>query len=285
MPLFKTDAIVIRSLPYGESDKIVTLFTQKFGKVKGIAKGARRSRKRFQNALGLFSHLRLIFFDREGMGLARIDSSDILHNFPKIREDLKKILYGNYYLELINEMAGERETNNGAFQLLLSFLSNLETTEPQEEQLRLFEIRMLSLFGYRPNMRGCDRCKKDWEILRDSPVAFFSLERGALVCEKCAGLRNNLIPISPGTARLVDRISQMELTKIHRLRFTSQALSESRELLPSFITYQLGKELKSLKAIRAIAHSSSLDPSPTQLTSRGGSAKPYSVQEVAERDE
>lgn len=256
MPLFTTNAIVIRSLNYGESDKIVTFFTKDFGKLKGIAKGARRSRKRFQNALGLFSHLRLIFFDKEGLGLVRAESCDILHSFPKIKEDLQKILYGNYYLELVNEMAGEREANREAFDLLLSFLSSLEEAGLQEEPLRIFEIRMLSLFGYRPNMRRCDLCKKDWEDLKEIPVVFFSLERGALVCEPCSKMRNNLIPLSLGTARLIEKISQTELSKVERLRFTLQALSESRELLPKFISYQLGKELKSLKALREISRDS-----------------------------
>jgi DNA repair protein RecO (recombination protein O) len=126
--------------------------------------------------------------------------------------------------------------------------------EAQEEQLRLFEIRMLSLFGYRPNMRRCNLCKKDWEDLKGIPTVFFSLEKGALVCDRCSKMWNNLIPLSLGTARLVERISQMELQKIHRLRFTAQALSESEELLPKFIRYQLGKELKSLKALRTLCH-------------------------------
>jgi DNA repair protein RecO (recombination protein O) len=252
MPLFTTDAIVTRSLNYGESDKIITFFTTDFGKLKGIAKGARRSRKRFQNALGLFSHLRLIFFDKEGMGLVRAESCDILHSFPKIKENLRKILYGYYYLELVNEMAGEREGNRGAFELLLSFLLNLEERDPREEQLRLFEIRMLSLFGYRPNMGKCDLCKKGWEDLREIPTVFFSLEKGALVCERCSTMKNNLIPLSLGTARLIEKISQSEIEKIYRLRFTLQALSESRDLLPKFICYQLGKELRSLKALKEI---------------------------------
>ncbi len=249
MPLFTTNAIVIRSLNYGESDKILTFLTEDFGKLKAIAKGARRSRKRFQNALGLFSHLRLIFFDKEGMGLARAEGCDILHAFPKIKEDLRKILYGNYYLELVNEMAGEREGNREAFELLLSFLWDLEEKAPQEEQLRLFEIRMLSLFGYRPNTGRCNLCKKDWEDLQEIPAVFFSLEKGALVCEKCSTMRNNLIPFSLGTARLIEKISQMELPKIQRLKFTFQSLSESREILPRFISYQLGKELKSLRTL------------------------------------
>jgi DNA repair protein RecO (recombination protein O) len=256
MPIYTTHAIVIRSHHYGESDKIITFFTKDFGKIKGIAKGARRSKKRFQNALDLFSHIRLMFFDREGMGLVRADDCDILHTFPKIKENLKKIFHGNYYLELVNEMAGEREANTEAFNLLLSFLLTLEATEAQEEQLRMFEIRMLSLFGYRPNMRRCSLCKRDWVDLKEMSPVFFSFEIGALVCKQCSNVLNNLIPLSLGTARLIEKISQMELEKIHRLKFTSLALLESQEILPKFITYQLGKELKSLKAIKSLSHGS-----------------------------
>jgi DNA repair protein RecO (recombination protein O) len=151
-------------------------------------------------------------------------------------------------------MAGEREANREAFELLFSFLSTLEEGDPQEEQLRLFEIRMLSLFGYQPNMGKCDLCKKGWEDLKEIPTVFFSIEKGAMVCERCSTMRNNLIPLSLGTARLIEKISQSELEKIYRLRFTLQALSESREILPKFICYQLGKELRSLKALTALCH-------------------------------
>ena len=253
MPLFTTHAIVTHSINYGESDKIVTFFTKDFGKLKGIAKGARRSKRRFQNALDLFSHLRLIFFNRESMGLVRVQGSDIVNSFPKIRENLQKIIYGTYFLEMVSEMAGEREIHPEAFDLLLSFLMTLEGMEPQEEQLRMFEIRILALFGYRPNLKRCPLCKRDWEGLRETPAVFFSVERGTLLCSGCSKPTDHLIPLSLGTARLIEGISEMELSRIHRFRFTPQALSESRELLPRFISYQLGKELKSLKALGTIA--------------------------------
>ena len=252
MPLFTTHAIVTRTLNYGESDKILTFFTRDFGKLKGIAKGARRSKKRFQNVLGLFSHLRLIFFDREGMGLVRAESGDLLNAFPNIREDLKKIYYGSYYLELAHEMTGEREEKPEAFDILLSFLVDLDAADTEEERLRMFEIRMLSLFGYRPHLIRCGLCRRGWEEMREAPSVFFSLEKGTLVCGRCSRNGERLIPLSVGTARLIDQVSQMELAKLHRLKFTPQALSESREILPRFITHQLGKELKSLKVLREI---------------------------------
>ncbi len=250
MPLHTTPAIVIRSLPYGESDKIVTFFTKGFGKLKAIAKGARRSKKRFQNALDLFTYVRLIFFEREAVGLARAESCDILNSFPNIRENLRKIIYGNYFLELINEMAGEREEHSEAFDLLLRFLSALNREEPREDHLRIFEIKMLSIFGYRPNMKDCAICKRGMEELKGAGKFFFSLEKGSLVCESCSKNWNNLIPLSMGTARLIDEITRMDLSKMDRLKFTSHALSESGLLLPKFISYQLGKELKSLKVLK-----------------------------------
>lgn len=252
MPPFRTQAIVIRSLSYGESDKIVTFCTRDFGKLKGIAKGARRSKRRFQNVLGLFSHLRLQFFDREGMNLVRVEGGDLLHSFPNIRENLKKIYYGNYYLELMNEMSGERESNPEAFDLLLSFLTGLDATGPEEERLRMFEIRMLALFGYRPYLTRCGLCKGGWEEMREAPVVFFSLDKGTLICAKCAKNGKGLVSLSLGTARLIDHVSQTELSKLDRLRFTPEALAESRAVLPGFIARQIGKELKSLKAIREI---------------------------------
>jgi len=252
MPLFTTEAIVIRSLNYGESDKILTFFTKDFGKLKGIAKGARRSKKRFQNVLGLFSYLRLIFFDREGMGLVRVDSGDLLDPFPNLREDLRKIYYGHYYLELVSEMASEREANQEAFDLLHTFLKDLDRTVPEEEQLRMFEVRMLSLFGYRPHLVRCGWCQRGWQEMREASTVFFSLDKGTLVCDRCSKNGGPLIPISLGTARLIDQIAQMDLAKLNRLRFTTQTLAESRRLLPRFISHQLGKELKSLKALGEI---------------------------------
>ena len=116
-------------------------------------------------------------------------------------------------------MAGEREANPRP-STFVSFLSDLEETEPQEERLRMFEIRMLSLFGYRPNLKRCDLCKKDWEDLKEAPSVFFSLEKGALVCERCSKTWNNLIPLSLGTARLIEKdlpdgIGEDSQTEVH----------------------------------------------------------------------
>src|SRR4030065_1522032 len=101
---------------------------------------------------------------------------------------------------MVNEMAGEREANPEVFDLLFSFLSDLDRTPPEEERLRMFEIRMLSLFGYRPHLIRCGLCKRDWEELKEIPAAFFSFEKGTLVCGRGGKKGEGVIPLLPGAA-------------------------------------------------------------------------------------
>lgn len=252
MPLFKTEAIVLKSINYGESDKILTFFTKDFGKIKGIAKGARRSKKRFQNALNLFTHLRLIFFEKEGMGLVRIDSCDILSTFQKIREDLKKIFHANYFLELTNEISGEWEKNINAYNLLHFSLSILDQIEAKQDYLRIFEIKLLSIFGYRPNLKRCNICKKPLEEVVDQNLLFFSEEKGGMVCDICSIGLNGLTPFSLGTLRVIEKIAELDLRDVQKIKFSPQILAETERILPSFLQYQLGKELKTLKVLKEI---------------------------------
>src|SRR5512139_777880 len=96
--LYQTEAIVLRLLDYGESDRIVTFCTADFGKIRGIAKGARRSRKRFANALEPFSFSRIRFSRRRPENLALIEDCDGLCHFPSIRNDLEKTLAASYMI-------------------------------------------------------------------------------------------------------------------------------------------------------------------------------------------
>ncbi|MCJ7547532.1 MAG: DNA repair protein RecO, partial [Deltaproteobacteria bacterium] len=98
MQLRKTDAVVIYRADFGESDLLVTLYTPDLGQVKGIAKGAKRSKRRFVNNLQPFSYIRILFAEGRG-GLIRLDEADMIQPFFRISEDISKVLYGSYFLE------------------------------------------------------------------------------------------------------------------------------------------------------------------------------------------
>ncbi|NIS60442.1 MAG: DNA repair protein RecO [Proteobacteria bacterium] len=243
----KTWAIVIKTLDYGESDRIVTFYTSDYGKVKGIAKGAKKSKRRFSNALEPFTLSRLIFFDKKESGLVRIEGCDIVDTFPAIRENLRKIAFGCYLVELVEEMTAERQANPDLFNMLKAFLSLLSDDEAEAQILRIFEIRLLSLLGYRPGLDRCLRCHGTVEL---GEPAYFSVQQGGLLCQRCSRGYYDLPAISPGTARILLAAMEMELSKTPRLKFSKQALRESETILSKFIRHHINKELKSEKFLK-----------------------------------
>ena len=249
MPLYRTEAVVIRSMDFSESDKIVTFFTRDFGKLRGIAKGAKKSKKRFSNTLELFSYISLLFFQKENLGLARINNCSIIKAHMEIYKDIEKMAYGSYFIELINELVGEREKNNEVFNLLVDSLSMVNGHKPGEEIARIFEIRLLSLVGYQPQLQGCLTCG---HRLSNGEMFWFSSVKGGVVCNRCSHGQGNLSPISPGTLKILLLARDMDLRKIHRLIFSKQALIESKEAITNFIQYQMGKEPNSMKFLKKI---------------------------------
>ncbi len=251
MPLHQTPAVVIGSIDYGESDRIVTFYTSGFGKIRGMAKGAKRSRKRFPNLLEPFTYVKLSFFEKESSSLVRIEGCDLINPWAQIREDLVKIAYASYLLELIREMVAERQKIPDVFELLIHFLSLIEAGEFNEGLLRTFEIRLLSHLGYRPNLERCAVCR---QTVNEGSLGF-SLRKGRVICPACREKEKGLLPLSAGTALTLINALELDLDKLSRLTFSRKALEESREILPKFISYQINKELKSLKFLDEIIKS------------------------------
>lgn len=150
MQKFEADSIVLRFTDYGEADRIVSLFTLEHGKLQGIARGARRSRKRFAGALEPFAHLRLQLERRSG--LANILSADIVSIFPGIRGDLAKIGTAAYACELVERLTPEEEPNPRLFRLLFCYLERLDTAPLSPSDRRFFAVNLLKVLGYQPEL-------------------------------------------------------------------------------------------------------------------------------------
>ena len=248
MHLRKTDAVVIHRLDFKESDLIVTLYTADLGKVTGIAKGAKRSKRRFVNNLQPFSYIRILFAEGRG-GLIRVDEADMIQPLFRISDDISKILYGSYFLEMVKEMTGEKESNPQLFELLVNFLTLLNDSPPREEYPRVFELRFLDLMGYRPRLMECTICGKN-------PLAgegtFFSYRHGGVVCKQCQVNARGAVAISGETIQAMERILKMNLAEVEGIELPPVALAEGKEILPRFVQHQLGKGLKSLRVMEAV---------------------------------
>lgn len=236
---YKDRAIVLNSVDYGESDRILTFYTLGRGKMSGIAKGARRSRKRFVGNLDPASHIDILFFHNGTSDLARVEDASLIDAFPGIRGDIERYSEACYMLELSSEMTREGQALPALYRELAAFLKMLEGA-PGPECLRFFEIRLLSHTGYLPHLNGCVVCRKAHEGER----LFFSSDRGGTVCRGCATGISGLVPVSPGTAGLLSMAARLEEGKLTRLRPDQAFLDESERILSDFIKFQLGKELK-----------------------------------------
>lgn len=249
MPEHRTSAVILNSREYGEIDRIVTFYTRDFGKVFGIAKGARKSQKRFGAALDFLSHVDLSFFAKETLTLVRINYCQLQNPFPSLHEDIRRMAYGSYFAELVMEMTADGIPNQGLFQMLVRFFHILDTCPPKEDYLHIFEIRLLDALGYRPSLDRCTHCKV--EIKQDDRLRF-SVSRGGVICGHCGIHHENLYPVSPGTLKLLQQSYSLSLNKIQRLVFSSRALEESRKILPRFIQYHTEKELNALRFIEKV---------------------------------
>lgn len=245
--LFRTEAIVLNSFDYGESDRILTFYTIEHGKIKGIAKGARRSKKRFVNNLEPLSHIKLIFFHTEKSELVRVEDSTLLDGFASLRTDIERLSQACYLIELVAEMTREGQALSSVFDLLLAFLEMLSSGAGQEPLLRFFEIRLLSILGYQPYLNGCVSCKGVFGDTADGGFRKFSSEKGGALCTKCSNSSAGALTVSPGTLRLLSMAIKFDTGKLSRLKPDAIFLEESEKVLYAFIKHQIGKELKTKK--------------------------------------
>ncbi len=239
-----TGAVVLNSFDYGESDRIIVFYTEDHGKLRGMARGARRSRRRFVNNLEPLSHIRLTFFHRERSDLVRIEEARLMDAFPGLRGDIESLTRGYYLLELVSETTREGQSNPRIYALLVDFLRMMEEDREAGPLPVFFGIRLLRILGLMPHLSGCVVCRD----LPSGPggrwAVYFSSQKGGTVCSRCAGDIGASFRISPGTAKLLSMASRLDTSRLVRLKTDDSLVRESERLLDDFITYHLGKELK-----------------------------------------
>jgi len=258
MAVRREEAIILRTRDYSEADRLITFFTRKQGQLTGIARGARRSKKRFVHTLEPLSHVLITYADRPTTGLVRIDGSELKNAFTVIRSDITRLGYASVSSEIVLKMSPERQANPALFALLCHHLEQLELGAEPENSSLLFQIRMLSLSGYAPNLHSCVLCDQQPRAAEDW---FVSVTQGGLLCGAHPQSRE-IYPVSLGTVMLLRQAQQLPLTKLWRLRFQRQSREECRLLLLDLIRYHLGRDLKSLKLLYQIgALDSNMQPS------------------------
>ncbi|MBU3936448.1 MAG: DNA repair protein RecO [Proteobacteria bacterium] len=244
MSLQQNPAIVLQVKDHGDSDKIVTMYTQEYGKIVLIAKGAKRSKKRFVNKLELFSLLRIHFAPSRHSSLMRLDQADLVAPFPALRGNYELYIAASLLCELVLYWTREHDSDEELFLLLLWALEGLVVAGGDVNRtIIFFHVKMLDILGYRPDLTGCLDCR---ELGVQRVLYRFSPLRNGLVCSCCEpNATGNSLPLSIQTIQLLRRVQDMEQGKLERLHFSLAATREAIALLKRYDTYLLQREVQS----------------------------------------
>ncbi len=177
MPLKQSEAIVLRTYPLRESDLLVTLFTRAEGKVKGVARAAKKSKRRFGGALEPLTLIRVYYDDREGQELARLDSCDILDSPLSHTLDYARITGLEHVGELLDELLPDREANDDVFRLAYSVLRSLQAGAIWIP-LTYFQLWLVRLIGFLPELDVCVVCGRSL----DGERAFYHALADGVMC-------------------------------------------------------------------------------------------------------
>jgi len=246
MALFHSEAIVLRSINLSEADKLITFVTKRYGKIKCVAKAARKIKSRFGASIEPMSHTQLIYFGKENQTLYRLNHSAIIHSFHNIRENIQKIYTGIYFTELADTLVPEMHPDPAIFKLLLDGLKTLEVVDSLDTLSRIFEMRMMCLAGYTPQLSSCSICKKS----KFTTKIGFSFERRGIICQPCSFQSQPEIRLQVGVLKYLKKLKTIDIRHANRLKFPKGAENEVEQLIHRFILSHTGRELKSYPFIK-----------------------------------
>lgn len=244
----KTEAIIISSMNLGDADKLVTFFSLDRGVLKGVAKNARKSFRRFGAGLEAFTTSRLYLFEREYQDIVRIESVDIISQPVAICNELNRAAAGAVVLELVKELSPPGECNATVYHLLSHVIALLNAGEDPVFLLIIFEIRLLSLLGYQPKLDRCLSCGNQPK----GNAAFFNL-KGGVLCQDCkVSSGDPHLNVSPGAVGFHYQTLRMDLDKISRLKPSPGIVMELSGVFSAHIFHILGKKLRSTDFLQSV---------------------------------
>lgn len=244
----ETDAIVLDCTDHGESDVIVTLFSQAEGRITAIAKGAKKSLRRFVNKLELFSFLHIVCTRKTGRSLAFLAEADLHTSFLNIRRNLELYTIASIIREFLLIGIREDEPDERIFRLSLWSLHNLDLFQQPRAILILFLIRFFEYIGYRPDLETCGRCAN--HVMFGTRYNF-EPSGGRIICSRCAGGSVRGIAISHGTIKILRSAQDLPLERLHRLKISGTIRLESLAILHAYGRYLFQRDIVSWKILQA----------------------------------
>jgi DNA repair protein RecO (recombination protein O) len=238
MPPYKEQGIVLRSMKLGEADKIVTVMTHGSGKVRGVAKGIRKTTSRFGARLEPFTHVSLMLYHGRG-SLDTITQAEIIAPHSRVGEDLARFAAGETMLEAVDKVAEEHERNGRLTLLLLSGVRALDAAPADPAAVaESFMLKLLSQSGFHPALTACAICG-------DTDPQLFSAAMGGAVCSRCAEPGSG--PVPKAALGYLSELATVDLAEAGAVVEPDQFVrKQTRALLYGFAEYYLERRMRSV---------------------------------------
>lgn len=261
--LYRTSGIVLERQDFGEADRILTLFTSEYGKLRVIAKGVRRLTSRKKGHVELFTYSDLLI--ARGRNLDLVTQADTIRSFREVREDLLRITYAYHMAELVNGFTEEQDENRPLFDLLLGMLGALAEAADLRLVARFFELHLLDCVGYRPQLYRCVACNVEIQPVEN----FFGFESGGVVCPDCVlelpevrilrerttayGEAPRVVrPLSVNVLKVMRFLQNQSYAVCQALRLQADTHAELERLMHGYLAYLLERELRSIEFLETL---------------------------------
>ncbi len=253
MNILKTKGIVLKGQNFRDTSLILTLFTQKFGKLKLLAKGIKSPKSRMGGNLQQFSLVEVVLYRKENSELHLLSQVELLDPQEEIYNNLTKLSYASAILELVDRLTVEEESHPGLFSLVSETLHQFE--EISEERLPIltwsFALRLAANLGYSPNLSGCTICgRKDL----NGQSILFSVEQGGLVCRNCSEPGSFYLKLSNQSWQVMKQMLASTGTEVENMEVSPKQLEEISEVILNVLEYHAHtqKNLKSLEFLEKL---------------------------------
>lgn len=238
MPVRETEAIILRTYPLSEADKIVSFLSRGGGRTRGVARNARRSVKRFGASLELLSHVRVRYFEQEARDLVRLESCELVQSFFETQSDYDAGVAFGYIAEICEQLLPEREANDAFFRLLLLVLNEIRRSRRIWRPLTYFDLWAVTLAGFLPPLEVCSRCQ---DRIGTADPAWFRLETQGLRCKACRA--EGSWTLSGESRALAHRMLEKSLADIPDQEWNKSRAEDLRKFLGQQIEKHLERKL------------------------------------------
>lgn len=236
--LCSVQGIVLRSMDYGEGNKIISLLTSELGKVSVMARGAKKVKSRHSAVTQLFTYGDFVFFKQSGQ-MGTLSSAEIIEAHHALREDLHMSAYSSYLAEMADRMLGDEEGSGYLFEQLKAGLTAIEERKDMQIVVHLFEMKMFELAGYLPVTDSCVACGAADRLAAFSPLL------GGVLCSRCLHKDAAALAVGEGTLKLLRLFPRTDIRRLGAVAVKPETKEQLKMCMRAYMDTHIGINWKS----------------------------------------